>query len=97
VERDTNFHLQIAMAAENSVLMIMLSAVGELLRESRRRTFVVPGELARARSWHHTIFEAIGRGDGEAARQAMAAHMGQVEGALQEYQRHRRGRDTESA
>lgn len=95
VECDTRFHLQIAQAARNPVLLIMISAVSELLCESRRRTFIVPGELAKAREWHHSIFEAIERGDAQAARGAMAAHLEQVEGALREYQLGRNHKDTD--
>lgn len=85
VERDTTFHLIIARATHNPVLLIVLSSVSELLRESRRRTFAVPNELAKARDWHHTIFEAIAERDPAAARQAMLRHLGQVESGLQRY------------
>jgi GntR family transcriptional repressor for pyruvate dehydrogenase complex len=83
VERDTNFHLAIAKATGNPVLLIVLSSISELLRESRRRTFAVPGELSKARAWHRKVFEAIERRDPGAAREAMAQHMAQVVDALQ--------------
>jgi DNA-binding FadR family transcriptional regulator len=85
VERDTAFHILIAQATQNLVLVIVLTSISELLRECRRRTFVVPGELARAREWHRCIFEAIERRDPEAARQAMAQHMDQVKAGLASY------------
>ncbi len=85
VERDTEFHILIAKATQNPVLVIVLTSISELLRECRRRTFVVPGELAQARIWHKRIFEAIESRDPEAAREAMAAHMGQVKGGLARY------------
>jgi GntR family transcriptional repressor for pyruvate dehydrogenase complex len=85
VERDTTFHLIIARATQNPVLLIVLSSVSELLRESRRHTFAVPNELAKARDWHHVIFEAISSRDPAAARQAMLTHLGQVESGLQKY------------
>jgi GntR family transcriptional repressor for pyruvate dehydrogenase complex len=78
VERDMNFHLMIAKATHNPVLLMVLSSTSELLREGRRRIFNVPGELARARQWHHAIYEAIASRDADAAREAMAAHMEQV-------------------
>jgi GntR family transcriptional regulator, transcriptional repressor for pyruvate dehydrogenase complex len=78
VERDINFHLQIAKATHNSVLMMVLTSTSDLLREDRRRIFMVPGELAKARYWHQTIFEAIERHDPQAAREAMTGHMEQV-------------------
>jgi GntR family transcriptional repressor for pyruvate dehydrogenase complex len=86
VERDTAFHIMIARATQNPVLIIVLTSISELLRECRRRTFVVPGELARARLWHRRIYEAIQSRDPAAARQAMADHMGQVREGLQKYE-----------
>lgn len=85
VERDTNFHLAIAQVTGNTVLVIVLSSIGDLLRESRRRSFCVSGELARAREWHHVIFAAIERRDPDAAREAMAQHMLQVKSSLEGY------------
>lgn len=78
VERDMNFHLMIARATHNPVLLMVLSSTSELLREGRRRIFNVPGELARAREWHQAIYEAIASRDADAAREAMAGHMEQV-------------------
>jgi len=85
VDRDTAFHILIAQATQNPVLVVVLTSISDLLRESRRRTFQVPGELAKARHWHHTIFAAIEAHDPAAAREAMAAHMGQVKGGLDAY------------
>jgi GntR family transcriptional regulator, transcriptional repressor for pyruvate dehydrogenase complex len=85
VERDTAFHVLIARATHNPVLLIVFSSISDLLRESRRRTFSVSGELAKARQWHHAIFTAIEKHDAEAARQAMTAHLGQVGEALHHY------------
>lgn len=85
VERDINFHLMIARATHNPILLIVLSSISELLRESRRRTFVVPGELAKARQWHKTIFEAIQAHNPDAAREAMASHIQQVKDGLERF------------
>ncbi|OGO38279.1 MAG: hypothetical protein A2W35_12225 [Chloroflexi bacterium RBG_16_57_11] len=85
VERDTTFHLIIARATQNPVLLIVLTSVSELLRESRRRTFAVPNELAKARDWHLVLYEAISRRDPAAARQAMLTHLSQVESGLKKY------------
>lgn len=85
VIRDMNFHTAIARATRNPVLMVVMSSVDDLLRESRRRAITVPGELGNARAGHAAVFEAIERRDPVAARQAMAAHMSQVAGALGRY------------
>jgi len=84
VEHDTQFHIGVARAAHNSVLLIMLTSVSELLRESRRRSFQVPGMLAEAHAWHRVIFDAIAGHDPTAARQAMAAHLQQVQRSLEQ-------------
>lgn len=85
IERDTNFHVAIARATKNTVLQIVLSSISDLLRESRRRSFLVPGELASAREWHAKIFAAIERHDAAGARQAMVEHMSQVRRSLDGY------------
>jgi len=85
IERDTNFHVAIARATKNTVLQIVLWSISDLLRESRRRSFLVPGELAAARDWHRVVFEAIEQHDATAARRAMLEHMGQVGRSLDRY------------
>jgi len=84
VARDNLFHLTIARATGNPVLLIVLSSVSELLKESRRLTFSVPGEMPKARYWHRAIFDAIESHDPEAACQAMAAHIQQVRDGLKQ-------------
>lgn len=85
VERDSNFHLEIARATQNSVLLVVLLSVDDILRESRRRTFSVRGELEKAREWHSNIFRAIEKRDPDAARKAMAEHMEQVRLGLEAF------------
>jgi GntR family transcriptional regulator, transcriptional repressor for pyruvate dehydrogenase complex len=82
VERDMNFHLAIARATRNPVLLVVLSSLDDLLRESRRRAFAVPGALAKARASHLAVFEAISRRDPVSARRAMVSHMEQVADAI---------------
>ncbi len=85
VERDTAFHIMIARATQNPVIVIVLTSISEMLRECRRRTFVVPGELPRARQWHQRIYEAIASRDPDLAREVMAGHMIQVTEGLARY------------
>lgn len=85
VERDTNFHLMIARITKNTVLQVVLSSISDLLKEGRRRSFRVPGELVAAREWHKKIFSAIERHDVDGARRAMMEHMGQVQRSLDGY------------
>jgi len=85
IERDTSFHVAIAQATNNTVLQIVLSSISDLLRESRRRSYMMPGELAASRECHQKIFNAIERHDAAAARQAMIDHMDQVRRSLDNY------------
>lgn len=85
IEHDTSFHIAIGRATKNTVLQIVMSSISDLLRESRRRSFLVPGELAAAREWHQIIFAAIERHDAEGARQSMVEHMSQVRRSLNGY------------
>jgi DNA-binding FadR family transcriptional regulator len=82
VLRDTEFHLEIARSTQNAVLLVVLLSVDELLRDSRRRTFSVPGEMEKARKWHRLIFAAIESHDPERARKTMRDHVEQVRVAL---------------
>lgn len=85
VERDTEYHLEIARAAQNGVLLTMVSSVSSLLRESRRCTYAVPGEINQGHRWHQEILSAIEARDAEAARRAMKGHLDQVGQALDKW------------
>ena len=85
IDRDIRFHVAIAQATKNTVLQIVLSSISPLLRESRRRSFMVPGELALAREWHKKIFSAIEKHDSKAAYQVMIEHLNQVRHSLDGY------------
>jgi GntR family transcriptional regulator, transcriptional repressor for pyruvate dehydrogenase complex len=85
IDRDTSFHMAIARATKNTVLQIVMSSISDLLRESRRRSYIMPGEVADAREWHRRIFAAIEGHNAAAARQAMVEHMSQVRHALNAY------------
>lgn len=85
IDHDTSFHMAIARATKNTVLQIVMSSITDLLRESRRRSYVMPGEAAAARAWHEEIFAAIEARDAARARLAMVGHMSQVRHALEAY------------
>lgn len=84
VEADIGFHLRVAQAAGNAVLSDLLSGIRSLLRVWIRRVVEAAGETRPSYEQHVPIFEAIERGDREAAAAAMAAHM---EGASARLQR----------
>ena len=87
IDRDISFHVAIAQATKNTVLQIVLSSIGDLLRESRRRSYTMPGELAQAHKCHQKIYSAIEKHDTAGARQAMLEHMNQVQHSLDDYKK----------
>ncbi len=74
VDADLDFHRQIARAAGNRVLALMLASMAPLEAASRAATLARVG-LAAARRQHAAILEAVVAGDGPAARRAMLAHL----------------------
>lgn len=75
VEQDVAFHMKLAEIAGNSVLAEVLSSIRTLLRVWMRRVVEAAGETGTSYREHAKVFEAVRRGDSEAAGAAMAAHM----------------------
>lgn len=78
IEADLDFHLALAEAANNPLILSLLDSIVGLLREQRLRIFRVPGGPERGQFHHKKILEAVERHDAAAARQAMHDHLGQV-------------------
>jgi GntR family transcriptional repressor for pyruvate dehydrogenase complex len=78
VEADLDFHLALAEAAGNPLILSLLDSIVGLLREHRTRVFDVHGGPERGQYHHKRILAAIERRDPEAAREAMRAHLQQV-------------------
>jgi len=55
LEPDIRFHELLLTAAHNPVVGRMVSAVNELLLESRRRTLRIPGASVKASSYHTLV------------------------------------------
>jgi GntR family transcriptional regulator, transcriptional repressor for pyruvate dehydrogenase complex len=78
IEADLDFHLALAEAASNPLILSLLDSIVELLREQRLRIFNVEGGPERGQ-WHHRrILAALERRDARAVRQAMHDHLEQV-------------------
>ena len=78
IEADLDFHLALAEAADNPLILALIDSIVALLREHRTRMFYVNGGPQRGQ-WHHKrILDAVTRHDATAARAAMEAHLGQV-------------------
>jgi GntR family transcriptional regulator, transcriptional repressor for pyruvate dehydrogenase complex len=78
IEADLDFHLALAEAVGNPLILSLLDSIVGLLREQRSRIFNVGGGPQRGQYHHQRILAAIERRDAEAAREAMRAHLNQV-------------------
>lgn len=78
IEADLDFHLALAEAADNPLILSLLDSIVGLLREQRLRIFNVPGGPARGQIYHKRILQAVEQHDAHAAREAMREHLAQV-------------------
>ncbi len=78
IEADLDFHLALAEAAGNPIILSLIDSIVGVLWEQRMRIFGVQGGPQRGQYHHKRILDAIKRHDPEAARQAMRAHLQQV-------------------
>jgi GntR family transcriptional repressor for pyruvate dehydrogenase complex len=79
---DVDFHLELARASGNRVLLIIMNSINDLLQESRHLTYYIPGAPDRAWDRHAEILQAFEARDPQAARQAMIEHLKDVESDL---------------
>ena len=73
LEPDIRFHELLLTAAHNPVVGRMVSAVNELLIDSRRRTMRIPGAADKATSYHLLVAFAVRDRDPDQARRHGAA------------------------
>src|SRR5205807_1499877 len=78
IEADLDFHLALAEAAANPLILSLIDSIVGLLREQRMRIFKVEGGPERGQFHHKRILEAMEQRDPEKARDAMRAHLDQV-------------------
>lgn len=78
IEADLDFHLALAEAAANPLILSLIDSIVGLLRQQRMKIFNVEGGPERGQVHHKRILEAVERRDAEAARRAMRAHLEQV-------------------
>ncbi|WP_037337371.1 FCD domain-containing protein [Saccharospirillum impatiens] len=91
---DADFHLAIAEASHNTVLLHSMKALFRVLATSiAESVFQIAGQgdtADRLLAQHKCLLEAILEGDAESAQRASQAHLGFVESCLNES--HRQGR-----
>jgi GntR family transcriptional repressor for pyruvate dehydrogenase complex len=78
IEADLDFHLALAEAAGNPLILALIDSIVELLRAQRSRIFKVNGGPERGQFHHKRILKAIEERDAKSARAAMLAHLDQV-------------------
>jgi GntR family transcriptional repressor for pyruvate dehydrogenase complex len=78
IEADLDFHLALAEAAANPLILSLIDSIVAVLREQRMRIFKVEGGPERGQYHHKRILEAIEHRDSQGAREAMRAHLRQV-------------------
>lgn len=87
-EADADFHLSIAEAAHNVVLLHIMRGLFKLLRQgvfyNRRRLYTRKGARELLLRQHRALFDAIMEGDPETAREAALTHLGYVQESMRE-------------
>jgi len=78
IEADLDFHLTLAEAADNPLILSLIDSIVVLLREQRLRIFNVDGGPQRGQYHHKRILEAIEQRDADGARAAMQLHLQQI-------------------
>jgi GntR family transcriptional regulator, transcriptional repressor for pyruvate dehydrogenase complex len=78
IEADLDFHLALAEAAANPIILSLIDSIVGLLREQRMSIFRVPGGPDRGQYHHRRILDAIEKHDPVRARAAMREHLQQV-------------------
>ncbi len=78
IEADLDFHLALAEAAGNPIILSLIDSIVGILREQRIGIFQVKGGAERGQYHHKKILEAVEHRDSAGAREAMKAHLKQV-------------------
>lgn len=79
IDADLRFHLAVAEATGNRVLLHSMQAVRDVIRRMLMTVFNLPGSAARAIEEHRCVRAAIAAGDVSRARDEMRAHLTRVE------------------
>jgi GntR family transcriptional repressor for pyruvate dehydrogenase complex len=79
IDADLSFHLAIAEATRNGLILHSMRAVRDVIRRALIEIFPIPGTPERSLEQHRTIRTAIADGDAALAREEMRAHLVRVE------------------
>ncbi len=78
IEADLDFHLALAEAASNPLILYLIDSIVGVLREQRMGIFAVEGGAERGQYHHKKILESVEHRDARGARESMHAHLRQV-------------------
>lgn len=78
-ESDTEFHLAIASTSHNFVFVNIIKLHLDLLKETRGKTWQIPGRREKQYQEHQTILQAIKEHNSKKAGEAMLTHLKNVE------------------
>ena len=81
-DSDQQFHLMVAEAAGNEVVVRIMTNMIDLLRLSRMRSMKIPGRVEQSLKEHMSIAEALKAKNARLARSRMTDHLAGVEKAL---------------
>ncbi|MDN4495601.1 FadR/GntR family transcriptional regulator [Ureibacillus aquaedulcis] len=76
--RDSMFHLALAEATQNFVLVTTLETNLNMLQQIRLKTLLSPERIERSNAEHRAIYDAVKRRNPKEASEAMAAHLKQL-------------------
>ncbi len=82
VESDIMFHQCLAVATKNQVLAGLARSIGQMLKDMRSKTLLVPGRLSVCLQEHRAIYEAIKNRDSELGCKLIQEHLEAVQGIL---------------
>ncbi len=83
IEADVRFHLAVAEATGNRLVLHTMHAVRDVLRRALVTVYTIPQSPESAVVEHRAIRAAVAAGDGGRARDEMRAHLGRVESDVQ--------------
>ncbi|WP_421781965.1 FCD domain-containing protein [Kiloniella litopenaei] len=88
---DADFHMNIAEAAHNVVLLHVIRSLVEVLKKgvflSRKQLYTHQGSRDRLLAQHHAIYDAIMAGNPEQAQKASQDHLAYVQQAIRDLER----------
>ncbi|TKU82941.1 transcriptional regulator LldR [Citrobacter sp. wls708] len=88
-QADVRFHLAIAEASHNVVLLQTMRGFFDVLqssvKQSRQRMYLVPPVFSQLTEQHQAVLDTIVAGDADGARKAMMAHLSFVHTTIKQF------------